>query len=132
MSLTTRRERRNQKDIMTENKPSEPVLSKNLAFGSIAAIVILGVVGVVLLHLFRPDASATFIQTIVTFSGILTVAITTIYGLGKIGERVEVVRTQTNGTLSTLHQRISDKDDELARKEDVIRTLLAAQEPPKV
>lgn len=97
-------------------KPAEPVLSKNLAFGAIALIVILGVIGVVLLHLFRPDASATFIQTIVTFSGILTVAITTIYGLGKLGERVEVVQKQTNGTLSALRE-------EIERKEAVIQQL---------
>lgn len=110
---------------------SEPVLSKNLAFGSIALIVTLGVVGVVLLHLFRPDASATFIQTITNFAGILTLAITTIYGLGKIGARVEVVQKQTNGTLSALRE-------EVLRKEGVIQQLhdekveLAKQLPPSV
>lgn len=127
--MSLRRDTRTRKDIMTNNNTSEPVLSKNLAFGSIALIVILGVVGVVLLHLFRPDASATFIQTIVTFSGILTVAITTIYGLGKIGGQVAVVQRQTNGTLTALRE-------EVIRKEGVIQQLhdekveLAKQVPP--
>ena len=97
-------------------QPSEPVLSKNLAFGAVALIIILGLVGVVLLHLFRPDASATFIQTVVNFAQILIVAITTVYGLGKLGEKVAVVQRQTNGTLTALRE-------EIERKEGVIKQL---------
>ncbi|SDP07366.1 hypothetical protein SAMN04487788_1949 [Microbacterium testaceum StLB037] len=110
-------------------KPAEPVLSKNLAFGAIALIVVLGVVGVVLLHLFRPDASATFIQTIVTFAGILTVAITTIYGLGKLGDRVEVVQRQTNGNLAMRDRIIAEKDAQIAALH-VEKVELAKQLPP--
>lgn len=104
---------------MTEPRPSEPVLSKNLAFAAIALIILFGVVGVVLLHLFRPDASATFIQTIVTFAGILTTAITLLYGLGKVGDRIDVVQKQTNGTLSALrdeNDRLTRENVELARQ----------------
>ncbi|WP_295824198.1 hypothetical protein [uncultured Microbacterium sp.] len=111
---------------MAEQKPTEPVLSKNLAFGSIALIVVLGVVGVIFLHLFRPDASATFIQTIVTFAGILTVAITTIYGLGKLGDRVEVVQRQTNGTLSALRE----ENDRLTRELGAIARSAPSGEAP--
>lgn len=118
MTTTTRRALRARKDTMT-NDQRDPVLSKNLAFASIALIVTLGVIGVVLLAVFRPDATATFIQTIVTFATILTTAITLIYGLGKIGERVQNVERQTNGTLSALldeNDRLTRENVELARK----------------
>jgi hypothetical protein len=117
VSLTTRRARRARKESTVTDptpKPVEPVLSKNLAFAAVALIVLFGVVGVLLLHLFRPDASATFIQTIVTFAGILTTAITLLYGLGKVGDRIDVVQKQTNGTLTSLRE-------EIERKENVIR-----------
>lgn len=99
--------------------PREPVLSKNLAFSAVAIIVILGILGVVLLYVFRPEAVATFIGTIVTLAGILTTAITMIYSLGKIGERVQVVERQTNGTLSALREendRLTRENVELARQ----------------
>lgn len=117
---------------MTDQRPnstSGPGLSKNLAFIAVFVLLGLGIVGVLLLHLFRPDASATFIQTIVTFAGILTTTITLLYGLGKVNERIEVVQRQTNGTLSKLME-------ENTRKEDVIQRLhgekveLAKQVPP--
>lgn len=106
---------------MTNQNPktSEPVLSKNLAFAAVAIIVLFGVIGVLLLHLFRPDASATFIQTIVTFAGILTTAITLLYGLGKVGDRIDIVQKQTNGTLSELrdeNNRLTRENVELARQ----------------
>lgn len=101
---------------MSDRQTNPPVLSKNLAFAAVAILLVLGIAGVVLLHLFRPDASATFIQTIVTFAGILTTTITLLYGLGKVNDRIEVVRKQTNGTLSALRE-------EIERKEAVIQQL---------
>lgn len=103
-------------------KPAEPVLSKNLVFASVSLVVALGVIGVVLLHLFRPDASATFIQTITTFAGILTTLVVTLYSIGKVGDRIEVVRAQTNGTLSELRK---ENAQHVAEKVE-----LAKQVPP--
>ncbi|MDY0827537.1 hypothetical protein SK224_00185 [Microbacterium sp. BG28] len=110
------------------NNNDSPGLSKNLAFAAVAIIVVLGVIGVVLLHLFRPDASATFIQTIATFAGILTTTITLLYGLGKVQERVEVVQKQTNGTLSELRAQLAEKDAEIA-KHQADKVELARQVP---
>lgn len=113
---------------MSNDQP-EPVLSKNLAFAAIAVIIILGIVGVVLLYVFRPDATATFIQTIVTFAGILTTAITLLYGLGKIGDRVEVVQKQTNGNLAARDATIAEKDAQIARLQEE-KVALAKLVPP--
>lgn len=101
------------------SNPAGPGLSKNVAFGAIALLLVLGILGVLLLHLFRPDASATFIQTIVTFAGILTTTITLLYGLGKVQERIEVVQKQTNGNLSAARDeinRLTRENVELARQ----------------
>jgi len=115
---------------MTEpTKPAEPVLSKNLVFAAVSLIVFSGVVGVLLLHLLRPDATATFIQTISTFAGILTTLVVTLYSIGKVGERIEVVRAQTNGTLSALHAKIAEKDAEIAALHGE-KVELAKQVPP--
>lgn len=107
----------------------EPVLSKNLAFAAIAGIIALGIIGVVLLYVLRPDATANFIQTVVTFAGILTTAITLLYGLGKIGDRVEVVQKQTNGNLAARDAIIAEKDAIIARLQDE-KVELAKQLPP--
>ena len=107
----------------------EPVLSKNLAFGAVAFIIALGIIGVVLLYVFRPDATATFIQTVVTFAGILTTAITLLYGLGKVQERIEVVQRQTNGTLSAANATIAAKDREIAQLQ-ADKVELAKRLPP--
>jgi uncharacterized membrane protein len=110
------------------NNNNGPVLSKNLAFAAVALIVLFGVIGAVLLFIFRPDATATFIQMIVTFAGILTSAIVLLYGLGKVQERIEVVQKQTNGTLSALHEKLAEKDAELARVNEE-KVALARQVP---
>lgn len=112
------------------NKPAEPVLSKNLVFGAVSLIVFSGVVGVVLLHLFRPDATATFIQTISTFAGILTTLVVTLYSIGKVGDRIEVVRAQTNGTLTALQAKLAEKDETIAQLHGE-KTDLARQLPPE-
>ncbi|MFS0714104.1 hypothetical protein ABC195_09475 [Microbacterium sp. 2P01SA-2] len=104
---------------MTDQQPTPSGtdgLSKNLVFAAVSIMIVLGLAGVVLLHLFRPDASATLVQTIVQFAGILTTLVTVLYGLGKVGDRIEVVRKQTNGTLSALRE-------EIERKEAVIQQL---------
>lgn len=101
------------------DKSTEPVLSKNLAFSVIGVVVILGIIGVMLLYIFRPEAVATFIGTIVTFAGLITTAIGMIYSLGKIAERVQVVQQQTNGTLSALREendRLTRENVALARQ----------------
>ena len=75
----------------------------------------LAIVGVVVLLLLRPEASATFTAFVITLLALVTTAAGTFYGLKKANEKLEVVRTNTNGTLSNLLQLIENKDIEIAQ-----------------
>lgn len=74
-------------------------MNRTIAFGMIAALALLAVAGLILLAIFRPDATATFIQHVVTLLGLLVTAAGTIYGLSKLDQRVMQVVRNTNGNL---------------------------------
>ena len=84
-------------------------------FITFAVLAGLAIVGVVILLLFRPEASATFTAFVITLLALVTTAAGTFYGLKKANEKLEVVKTQTNGTLSNLLQLIENKDIEIAQ-----------------
>lgn len=84
-------------------------MNRTVIFIAFVGLAATGLIGSVILLLFRPDASATFIAFVLQIMGLATVAATTFYGLGKVNEKVEVVQKQTNGTLSRLlEQREQD------------------------
>lgn len=83
-------------------------MNKNLAFLVIGGLVAIGLIGSIVLHLIRPETVAAFMPNVITLLGLIITAAGTIYGLGKVTEKVEEVRTQTNGTLSR-------RDAEIAR-----------------
>jgi hypothetical protein len=82
-------------------------VNKTVMFITFAALVLVALLGSVVLLLVRPDASATFIGQVVQLLGLVTVAAGIFHGLGKAADAVEVVRKQTNGTLSKL---IAERD----------------------
>lgn len=91
-------------------------MSKNLSISLIALIVTLGVVGALLLFIFKPDATATFISFIGTTSAFLLAAVVTVYGLGQVNKKVEEVaqataqvQRQTNG----INSRLQDANEQL-------------------
>ena len=107
-------------------------MNKTAVFITFAALAAIGIVGSVVLQLFRPDASASFTNLLVTVLGLSATAAGTFYGLGKANERIEnanekieTVVKQTNGTLSA-------KDAEIRRlhreKEALMKQLAAQQE----
>lgn len=64
-------------------------------------ILILGaIVGDVVLAVVAPEQLAVFNGAVVTILGVGTAGIVTIYGLGKQGQQLEQIKSQTNGTLS--------------------------------
>lgn len=98
------------------NRPEFRVIAL-LVFGGVIALGIIGIV--VLLH-FRPDASATLISALqnllTTLSGFAVLA----YGLHSVSRKVEKVETQTNGQLSSRDEEIRRLNDELiAAKEEI-------------
>jgi len=78
-----------------------------LAFVGLALV---GFVGVVLIMLLRPDnteAQASVIQLVSTVLGIATTGVVTFYALGKQGETIETIKTQTNGNTSALQSEVA-------------------------
>lgn len=110
---TTRREEREQR---------EDTVNKNLALIVVGALVCLALVGGVVLHVLRPDTVAAFMPNVITLLGLMITAVGTIYGLGKINEKVDGVHKNTNGTLSALRE----ENDRLTRE----NVALAKQVPP--
>lgn len=72
---------------------------------TISVLVGIGIIGLVLLSLLRPDASATFVSQFATFMGFVTLAA----GLGlqqvNTARKIETIQKQTNGNLSAEKRR---------------------------
>jgi hypothetical protein len=75
-------------------------VSKNLVFSVFGGIVIVGIIGLAYIAVERPDATATFAGIIVTFLATVSSFAITVYGLGRLNEKVDVAVRQTNGNLS--------------------------------
>lgn len=82
-------------------------MKRTVVFVVFAAVAAVGLIGVLILLIHRPDASATFISTLVTILSLISVFAGTAYGLGKINEKVDVVQRQTNGQLEKRDARLS-------------------------
>lgn len=80
-------------------------MNRTVVFLIFSTLAALSIVGVVLLLIIRPDATATFTAFVVQILALVSVAAGTFYGLGKANEKLETVTKQTNGTLSGLLQR---------------------------
>lgn len=82
-------------------------MNKQTTFLVIAILAGVGLLGVIALQLFRPDASATFID----FAFQLLMLLGGFGGLAKMqaqqGKEIQTIKKNTNGTLSR-------KDDEIA------------------
>ena len=75
-------------------------MSKNLVFTVFGLIVIVGICGLAYIAVERPDATATFAGIVVTFLATVSSFGITVYGLGRLNEKVDVAVKQTNGNLS--------------------------------
>lgn len=96
-------------------------MNKTVVFITFACLAGLGIVGSVVLQLYRPDAAVGFTNLLVTVLGLSATAAGTFYGLGKTNERLETVVKQTNGTLTA-------KDAEIQRLHQEKERLLAQLE----
>lgn len=79
-------------------------MNKTLISIGFFVLIAIGMVGAVVLIIYRPEELASFIGAITTLLGIGSAAVITIYGLGKQGEQLETIRANTNGTLSKLQE----------------------------
>lgn len=90
-------------------------MNKTVMFVTFSCLAALAISGSVVLAIVKPEANGNYIGFAFQILGLVTVAAGTFYGLGKANEKLEVVRKQTNGTLTGLLRTISEKDAEIAR-----------------
>lgn len=95
------------------SEQDKPGISATVAFVTIACLVGLAIAGSVFIILIRPDASATFSNTIIIMIGIAISFAGTLGIIAPVARRVKTVEKQTNGTLSVLLQRNRDLVDAL-------------------
>ncbi len=82
-------------------------MKRTVVFVVFASVALVGLIGVLVLLIHRPDASATFISTLVTVLSLISVFAGTAYGLGKVNEKLETVQKQTNGQLEKRDTKLS-------------------------
>jgi hypothetical protein len=87
-------------------------MNRTVVFVTFACVVIFSLVGIALIVLFRPDATATMLNAVTILMATLSGFAVTAYGLGKLNEKVEKqttevaeVKQQTNGRLTRLASR---------------------------
>lgn len=99
---------------MSDNNPG---INPTAIFVTVAILVGIGITGSVLLSLFRPEASATFINNIVILLGVIVSFAGSAALTNNVAKKVEHVRQQTNGTLSARDAKI----EELTRENNNLR-----------
>ena len=99
--------------------PDKPAVSSTVVLIVVGTLLFLGLGGAILIHIIRPDASATYTQQALQFFGFLTTTLTLIYTANKLSDKIGTVQKQTNGTLSKLQEenaRLHAEKAELLRQ----------------
>lgn len=85
-------------------------MNKTVVFVTFACLALVGLVGAVLLLMFKAEVYDSFVALILQILGLVTVAAGTFAALGNQASKLEVVKKQTNGTLSAMMEKINEKD----------------------
>lgn len=102
-----------------QHPADRPAVSSTVVIIVVAALLVVGLGGAILIHLIRPDASATYTAQALQFLGFMVTVLTIVYGVNKVSSQVGTVQKQTNGTLSALREentRLHEENKELARQ----------------
>lgn len=97
---------------LTDNDDKVSGISPTVAFVTIASLVGLAIAGATVVILIRPDATATFSNTIivvigiaVSFAGTVGIMAPLARKTSRVAKTVDKVQNQTNGTLTRLLER---------------------------
>jgi len=72
-------------------------MNKTLIILAVIGLVVVGVIGGVVIEIYAPNSFQAFAGFIGTVSGFALTAIVTIAGLSIINNKVDTIKTQTNG-----------------------------------
>lgn len=93
---------------MKENMNKTAVTLGFFALGTV------GLIGGILVLIFKPESASEIINLIVTVGGIASTAAVTFYMLGKQDEKLSVVKSNTNGTLTRAENRATEAEAKAA------------------
>ncbi|WP_156458831.1 hypothetical protein [Microbacterium sp. Leaf179] len=103
-----------------QQHPSDrPAVSSTVVIIVVAVLLVVGLGGAILIHIIRPDASATYTAQALQFLGFMVTVLTLIYSVNKVSAQVGQVQKQTNGTNTQLledNKRLHEEKAELARQ----------------
>lgn len=97
-------------------------MNKTLIALAFLILILASVVANVVLAIFAPAQMATFNGAIITVLGVGSAGIVSIYGLGKQGQQLEQIKSQTNGT----NTRLLDENSALRDENATLREQIAA------
>jgi hypothetical protein len=79
-------------------------MNKTIVFVTFSILVGLGIIGAVVLLVFKPESLGQFTTLLITVLGLATTAAGTFYMLGQQAEKIQKIDTQTNGTNRALQE----------------------------
>jgi hypothetical protein len=112
-----------QQQTLSWKYSKDNMMNRTVAILTFVALVALGVIGYVVLSIVKPDSKDSFVSFLLIILGQVTIAWGILWNLGRTNEKLETVRKQTNGTLSTLVERTDNQSLMLRDKETEIRVL---------
>ncbi|MDQ1169596.1 membrane protein implicated in regulation of membrane protease activity [Microbacterium proteolyticum] len=113
-----------------QHPADRPAVSSTVVLIIVGALLLVGLGGAILIHIIRPDASATYTAQALQFLGFMVTVLTIVYGVNKVSAQVGTVQKQTNGTLTALQEKIAQKDNIIQEQADRLVSL-AEKVPPK-
>lgn len=105
-------------------------MNRTVVFITFAILAMLGVVGVVVIIVLSPEFTTVYTGFLINLLGMVTIAAGTFYGLGKMNDKVDIVKQQTNGTLSKLLEEKNASTETIRIQAEQIAELKAAQAHP--
>ena len=112
-----------QQQTLSWKYSKDNIMNRTVAILTFVALVALGVIGYVVLSIVKPDSKDSFVSFLLIILGQVTIAWGILWNLGRTNEKLETVRKQTNGTLSTLVERTDSQSLMIRDKETEIRVL---------
>lgn len=88
------------------------------AFVTFACLVALGIIGYIVLTLIKPEKSDQYFAVLLQLLGLASLAGGYFWGQGRQNQKIELIKKQTNGTLSSVIER----NDALASKNNTLET----------
>lgn len=85
-------------------------MNKTIIIIAVTIFAGLALAGSTLILVFRPDASATFIQNLVMIGGLLTTTVTTFIALDKVKEQTAAIAKSVNGNTTKLINAVRQAD----------------------